>query len=144
MTALHITLYIYTYPRYLDRLSVTSLFLNNSSSILYISIKINNMVAIHFYQNQYYGYYDYYHHYYYHHYYYHHYYHRRPFDYTTASPFKVYGSGYEFCMYMYLLVSIRVRLSSTMIYKVHEISKHKSIHTHFLVATVTDIAYATL
>src|SRR6218665_3339054 len=42
---------------------------------------------------------------YYHHYYYHHYYHRRPLDCTTASPFKVYGSGCEFCMY--LLVSIR-------------------------------------
>ena len=93
---------------------------------------------MHFYQNQYYDYYDYYHHYYYHHYYYH----RRPFDYTTTSPFKVYRSGCEFCMY--LLVSIRVRFSSTMIYKAHEISKHKCIHTQLLVATVTDIAYATL
>src|SRR6218665_3662476 len=111
---------------YIFRSSVTSLFLNNSSSILYVSIKINT-----------YDYYDYYHHY-----YYLHYYHHRPFDYTTASPFKVYGSGCEFCVY--LLVSIRVRLSSTMIYKVHDISKHKCIHTHFLVATVTYIAYATL
>src|SRR6218665_216572 len=47
-----------------------AIILNHSSSILYISIKINT-----------YDYYDYYHH----HYYYHHYYHRRPFDYTTAS-----------------------------------------------------------
>src|SRR6218665_865462 len=31
MTALHISVYIYAYPRYLDRLSVTSLFLNNST-----------------------------------------------------------------------------------------------------------------
>src|SRR6218665_2289078 len=46
MTALHITIYIYAYPRYLDCLSVTSLFLNNSSSILYIYIKINTMIIM--------------------------------------------------------------------------------------------------
>src|SRR6218665_3696962 len=33
-------------PRYLDRLSVTSLFLNSSYSILYISIKINAMIIM--------------------------------------------------------------------------------------------------